>query len=113
MPHNRSRWQNASLPQHTQRPRVSRIQKCVNLIGAGCVVHVTSFFEELEKLKEAGVETEGRIFIAKGAHVVTDLHQLVGACEEKALGEGKVGTTGKCQQATERSCLGLRLSHFF
>ena len=29
-------------------------------------------------LKEAGVETEGRIFIAKGAYVVTDLRQLVG-----------------------------------
>ena len=50
------------------------------------------------------METEGRTFIAKGAHVVTDLHQLVDACEEKALGEGKVGTTGKGEQATERSC---------
>lgn len=39
--------------------------KFVNLIGAGSVVRVICF-EELDNLKEAGVETEGRTFIAKG-----------------------------------------------
>ena len=41
--------------------------KFVNLVGAGSVVRVISF-EELDNLKEAGAEIEGRTFIAKGGH---------------------------------------------
>ena len=52
------------------------------------MVHVPSFFEELEKLREAGVETEGRIFIAKGTYVVTDLHVLVDKVWARGFGGG-------------------------
>ena len=80
--------------------------KCINLIGAGCVIHIPSFFAELEELKKAGVQTKGRIFISSAAHVVTDLHQLVGAYEEKGLDTAKVGTTGKGKPAPLRFLLG-------
>lgn len=68
---------------------------CVNLIGSGTVVHVPSFFEELEALQKHGVNTQDRIFISDRAHVVLDLHRRVDGLEEKELGEKFIGTTGK------------------
>jgi adenylosuccinate synthase len=68
---------------------------CVNLIGSGCVVHVPSFFGELTKLKEKGLNYEDRIFISDRAHVDFDLFQAVDGLEEVELGKGAIGTTKK------------------
>ncbi|PKX93781.1 adenylosuccinate synthase ADE12 [Aspergillus novofumigatus IBT 16806] len=69
---------------------------CVNLIGAGTVVHVPSFFKELASLEEKGLKGAGkRIFISDRAHVCFDLHSVVDGLEEAKLGGRKVGTTGK------------------
>lgn len=69
---------------------------CVNLIGAGTVVHVPSFFKELASLEEKGLKDAGkRIFISDRAHVCFDLHSIVDGLEEAKLGGRKVGTTGK------------------
>ena len=68
---------------------------CINLIGAGCVVHVPSLFAELKSLQDKGLDTTGRIFVADRAHVVFDLHQLVDGLEEGELGGKAVGTTKK------------------
>lgn len=69
---------------------------CVNLIGAGTVVHVPSFFKELASLEDKGLEGAGkRIFISDRAHVCFDLHSVVDGLEEAKLGGRKVGTTGK------------------
>ncbi|KAF1956750.1 Adenylosuccinate synthetase [Byssothecium circinans] len=68
---------------------------CINLIGSGCVVHVPSFFRELEELAKKGLKTEDRIFISDRASVVFDLHQLVDGLEEVELGTGLIGTTKK------------------
>lgn len=70
--------------------------KCLNLIGSGAVVHVPSFFKELEDLNQKGLNTEGRIFISDRAHVVFNLHQLVDGLEERELGKGAVGTLVLC-----------------
>ncbi|KAL4934456.1 adenylosuccinate synthase ADE12 [Aspergillus undulatus] len=70
--------------------------KCVNLIGAGTVVHVPSFFKELLALENKGLKgAAGRVFISDRAHVCFDLHSVVDGLEEKGLGGRKVGTTGK------------------
>ncbi|EAW07284.1 adenylosuccinate synthase ADE12 [Aspergillus clavatus NRRL 1] len=70
--------------------------KCVNLIGAGTVVHVPSFFKELASLEGKGLKGAGkRIFISDRAHVCFDLHSVVDGLEEARLGGRKVGTTGK------------------
>ena len=58
-----------------------------SIIGPGCVVNVEQFFNELQELKDGGVNVEGKIFIAKNAHVITSAH----ICEEE--GESKIGTT--------------------
>lgn len=90
--------------------------KCTNLIGSGVVVHVPSFFYELEQLRQKGLETNGRIFISDRAHVVFDLHQLVDGLEEVELGKGSIGTTkkgiGPCY-STKASRSGVRISEIF
>lgn len=69
---------------------------CVNLIGAGTVVHVPSFFKELESLEKKGLkDARQRIFISDRAQVCFDLHSVVDGLEEAGLGQRKVGTTGK------------------
>lgn len=67
----------------------------INLIGGGCVINVREFFDELEVLEKAGVDTKGRVFISDRAHVVFDLHQRVDNLEEKELGADQIGTTKK------------------
>ena len=64
---------------------------CINVIGSGCVVHVPSFFKELEALEKHGLKTDGRIFISDRAHVVFDVHQMVDGLEEVELAGGFIG----------------------
>lgn len=69
---------------------------CLNLIGTGTVVHVPSFFNELEALESKGLkDVRKRIWISNRAHVCLDLHAVVDGLEEGGLGGKKVGTTGK------------------
>lgn len=90
--------------------------KCINLIGTGVVIHIPSFFQELENLKQKGLNPEERIFISDRAHVVFDLHQRVDGLEEQALGKGAVGTTkkgiGPCY-STKASRSGVTVSNIF
>ena len=58
-----------------------------SVIGPGCVVNVEQFFKEIEELKEGGINTNGLVFIAKNAHIITQNH-----IEEEAK-ETKIGTT--------------------
>lgn len=70
-------------------------EKCMNVIGNGCVVHIDSFFEEVDKAEAKGINTTGRIILSDRAHIVFDLHQAIDGLKEVELGKGKVGTTGK------------------
>src|SRR5271156_3222889 len=73
----------------------------VNLIGTGCVVHIPSFFKELDGLEGKGLQgVRDRIFISDRAHVCFDLHAKVDGAVEDASGKidggkGKIGTTRK------------------
>ena len=90
--------------------------KCLNLIGSGVVVHVPSFFKELEDLKQKGLDTEGRIYISDRCHVIFDLHQLVDGLEEQELGKGAIGTTKKGigpGYSTKSARSGVRVSEIF
>lgn len=72
-----------------------------NLIGAGCVVHIPSFFKELKALEEKGLEgVRDRILISDRAHVCFDLHGVVDGIAEDISkgvqgGKGMIGTTRK------------------
>lgn len=61
-----------------------------SIIGSGCVVDPEQFFREIKMLEASGVQTRGKIFIAKNAHVITAAHKA----EDKKRG-GKIGTTGR------------------
>ena len=60
-----------------------------SVVGCGCVVDPEKFFKELKDIEAGGVDTKGKIFIAKNAHVVTQAHKD----EDKQVG-GAIGTTG-------------------
>ncbi|KAI9891875.1 MAG: hypothetical protein M1814_002260 [Vezdaea aestivalis] len=90
---------------------------CNNLIGSGVVVHIPSFFSELEKLEEKGLKgCKERVLISDRAHVVFDLHQLVDGLEEVELGTGAVGTTKKGigpAYSTKAARTGVRMAEMF
>ncbi|KAL9002216.1 MAG: hypothetical protein Q9188_004850, partial [Gyalolechia gomerana] len=60
---------------------------CLNLVGSGCVVHIPSFFKELDELHKKGLSTESRIFLSDRTHVVFDLHLLIDGLQEGELTE--------------------------
>ena len=61
-----------------------------SIIGSGCVVNLEQFFRELEMLEEAGVDTEGLIYIANNAHIITEAH-LSEDSEDVSIGTTKQG----------------------
>ena len=92
-------------------------RRCTNLIGSGVVVHIPSFFAELDALATKGIDdTAGRIFISDRAHVVLDLHQVIDGLEEKRLGKGSLGTTKKGigpAYSCKASRTGIRIGDIF
>jgi adenylosuccinate synthase len=45
-----------------------------SIIGSGCVVNPVQFFAEIDELEAAGIKTQGLVFIADNAHVITADH---------------------------------------
>ena len=45
-----------------------------SIIGSGCVVNLEQFFSEIEMLEEAGIPTEGLVYVAENAHIITNQH---------------------------------------
>ncbi|CCA74795.1 probable ADE12-adenylosuccinate synthetase [Serendipita indica DSM 11827] len=89
---------------------------CVGLIGSGVVVHVPSFFSELEKLESKGLNCQGRLLISDRAHLVFDFHQIVDGLKEVELGGKSIGTTKKGigpAYSAKASRSGLRVHHLF
>lgn len=90
--------------------------KCLNLLGSGVVVHVPSFFEELENLEKKGLEGRDRLFVSSRAHLVFDFHQRTDKLKEAELSQNKksIGTTGKGigpTYSTKASRSGIRVHH--
>ena len=61
-----------------------------SIIGNGCVVNIDQFYRELQMLREGGIETEGLIYIADNAHIITDAH-LEEDGKDTTLGTTKQG----------------------
>jgi adenylosuccinate synthase len=74
------------LPSGVVRPGV------VNVIGNGAVVNPEVLLEELEELREAGVDPDLRV--SDRAHVILPYHQVLDGAEEDAR-EDEIGTTGR------------------
>lgn len=65
------------------------------VIGNGVVVHLRGLLKELQALKDAGVQYDGRLHLSDRAHIVFDFHQAVDGYQEKHLAGNKIGTTLK------------------
>ncbi|KAJ3268393.1 hypothetical protein HK104_005384 [Borealophlyctis nickersoniae] len=87
---------------------------CVNVIGNGVVIHVPSFWTELEAVVKKGIDATGRLFISDRAHLVFDYHQVVDGLKEVELGRGSIGTTKKGigpAYSAKASRSGIRVHH--
>lgn len=67
----------------------------INIIGNGVVLDPVLFREEVESLLSSGHPLKDRLVISRKAHLILPTHRLLDAAGEKALGDQKVGTTGK------------------
>jgi adenylosuccinate synthase len=85
-------------------------------MGNGMVISPEHFQSELGRLHEAGVRSEGRLFVANRAHVLLPCHAALDQAREAARGEGKIGTTSRGigpAYESKVSRYGLRMSDLF
>jgi adenylosuccinate synthase len=65
------------------------------VLGNGMVIAPDAFLAELGRLHEAGIRSEGRLFISNRAHVLMPCHAQLDRAREEARGAGKIGTTSR------------------
>lgn len=66
----------------------------VNVIGNGVVINPTALVDEINYLRDLGVNiTPQNLLISDRAHVVLPIHKDIDAAQEEALGDQKIGTT--------------------
>lgn len=80
-----------------------------SIVGPGCVVNINNFLNELDYLKREGVKTEGLVYIARNAHIVTDNH-LVEDSKDTKIGTTKSGNGPAYRDKYTRT--GLRAEDF-
>lgn len=67
----------------------------INIIGNGVVIDPALFKQEVEALEVSGHTLTDRLYISKKAHLILPTHRLLDAASEKAMGDAKIGTTGR------------------
>jgi adenylosuccinate synthase len=67
----------------------------MNIIGNGVVIDPALFKQEVEALETTGHTLTDRLSISKKAHLILPTHRLLDAASEKAMGNAKIGTTGR------------------
>lgn len=67
----------------------------INVIGNGVVLDPALFKGEIDGLENSGHPLQDRLFISKKAHLILPTHRLLDAAMEQAMGDSKIGTTGK------------------
>ncbi|NLC85760.1 MAG: adenylosuccinate synthase [Bacteroidales bacterium] len=67
----------------------------MNIIGNGVVIDPALFKQEVEALESSGHVLTDRLCISKKAHLILPTHRLLDAAYETAMGDAKIGTTGR------------------
>lgn len=68
----------------------------LNVIGNGVVLDPNAFFNELDYLKDMGINvTPKNLIVSDRAQVIMPYHKALDALKEKARGKNDIGTTGK------------------
>jgi adenylosuccinate synthase len=67
----------------------------VGVLGNGCVVNPRTLFDEIDTLRERGLDPDVRV--AKRAHVILPYHRVLDGIEEEAKSDSELdaGTTGR------------------
>ncbi|MBD3413952.1 MAG: adenylosuccinate synthase [Candidatus Aminicenantes bacterium] len=65
------------------------------VIGNGVVLDPKAFLEELDQLRDLGVEVDHNIVVSKNAHLILPYHPSIEKITEHAMGQNKIGTTCK------------------
>lgn len=66
------------------------------VIGNGVVVDPAVLCEEIEEIRARGLlEREERLVVSEGAHVIMPWHKQIDVLREGALGQARIGTTGR------------------
>ena len=69
-------------------------KSCV--IGNGVVIDPAVLVMEIDRLKAKGaLKDDGQLVISLDAHVIMPWHKAIDIAREQAMGEGKIGTTGR------------------
>jgi adenylosuccinate synthase len=68
---------------------------CINIIGNGCLINPISFVDEINKLKEIGIDITQTLYISKRAHLILPTHRLLDKSSEISKGSKKIGSTLK------------------
>lgn len=68
----------------------------IGVIGAGMVLNPQTLVEELDMLREGGLEiTPERLWISDAVQLITPAHRLLDRAQEAALGKARIKTTGR------------------
>lgn len=67
--------------------------QATGLIGGGVVIDPAVLIQEIEMLTQAGVQTEGRLWVSPRAHLIMPYHRILDGLYETAKGAGATGTT--------------------
>ena len=69
----------------------------LNLIGNGVVIDPIILKRELDTLRKNGFDpvADGKLVVARKAHLILPTHQLLDAASESKMGAGKIGSTLK------------------
>ena len=70
-----------------------RSKRC--LLGNGVVLDLEQFFDELDGIRDRGVDVAGRVGISGRAHLLLDYHKKLDQVREARLGSARIGTTGR------------------
>jgi len=76
-----------TIPSGVFRPHL------INLIGNGVVIDPITLSREIDELKEADVDYDGRLLVSHKAHLILPTHRLLDAASEAAKGKDKIGST--------------------
>jgi adenylosuccinate synthase len=64
------------------------------VIGNGVVIDPVALMDEIEMLRQEGIDVTGRLFISHKAHLIMPYHKILDSMSEKASSKA-IGTTGR------------------
>ena len=68
----------------------------VGVLGNGMVINLETMLKEMATLQAAGIDVSPRrLRVSHAAHLITPAHRALDQAQEKARGQGKIGTTGR------------------